>query len=109
MSSHDRYLRQKVQPIKVITPHVSQVERDNFQDLGRLRGETHHLSWLLITLEARQPSAHAPMPGDATTNARAAAAGGTLALGVVSECALPAQSAYGRCTADHQVGRRCLQ
>jgi hypothetical protein len=41
MNSHDRYLRHKVQPIKVITRMSRRRVRDNFQDLGHLRGETH--------------------------------------------------------------------
>jgi hypothetical protein len=65
--------------------------------------------WLPIIPEARQPSAHAPTPGDPTTNTCAAAAGGTLALGVVSERSLPAQGAHGGCAADHQVGCKYLK
>jgi hypothetical protein len=71
-------------------PHVSQVGRDNFQEAIAWRNTL----LLVASHNARsaRASADTPIPGDATTNARAAAAGGTSALAVVSKRSLEADA-----------------
>ena len=83
--------------------------RDHIPDLGRHRRGDNDMSWLPITPKAAQPSGHAPAPGHAKTYTSRNARSRTLALDVVPQRTLLAQSAHGARATDHQVGSRCFK